>query len=817
MRGWWIPAVLVAAACSDNNGSGPGTTPQSPTTLSSVSLDGAIALSWSDNAYVSDPSNFQNYRVYSTTYNIDTNPTTCGSSFTLEGTTVAPEFVVGALTNGVPRCFAVTAISVDGFESDRSPLRGDTPRPDARNVVVFARQSQNAQSGFRFWDDLNGDGQVESDELGLVRDGSSANIDFSVDRDANGDLFLTPVRAGTGVEYYDSAAPVEDLTSIDFAPDQTLPVHPDPSRSWLRLCLPDERGRWDPALRGAPGHPRGPDLPDSRLGLPDGSGQSRADGERKDEVGRRGDGRPLTFAPRPTTFPPMPEPDCVLDGRSLTVAEVVRVARQSGVRVVVDPTAREALLRSRQLVERAVATGQTMYGINTGFGKLANVRIASDQLEQLQINLIRSHAAGVGDPLPAAGGARGDAAARQRSAAPHEWCPTGAGGRPRGDAQCRRRSPGAGAGKRRSERRPRSAQSHRPRAHGGGRDPRRRGTARRREALLADGAPRALSLCAEGRARVHQRHPGANGAAGASGARRTWSCGARPPAAAAMSLEALGARPRRSIPGSTRPVPIAGQIEAADLMRALLADSEIRESHREDDPRVQDAYSLRCAPQVLGAVSDAIRFAEETVAVELNASTDNPLVFENGDVISGGNFHGQPVAQALDLLAMTLTTLQAIAERRVERLVNPDLSQGLPAFLTSDPGPFLRLHDGADHRRVPRRGVSRAGNAGEHRLDSHRRQPGGLRSNGDGRGLEGAAHSPERAAGRWRRAAVCGPGTRVSEAADARKGVAALYRRLRALTPPVLPLDGRPASGSRPGAACRRAVAAGELDPGTPG
>ena len=115
---------------------------------------------------------------------------------------------------------------MDGFESDRSPLRGDTPRPDARNVVVFARQSQNAQSGFRFWDDLNGNGQVESDELGLVRDGSSASIDFAVDRDANGDLFLTPVRTGTGVEYYDSAASVEDLTSVDFAPDQTYQSTP---------------------------------------------------------------------------------------------------------------------------------------------------------------------------------------------------------------------------------------------------------------------------------------------------------------------------------------------------------------------------------------------------------------------------------------------------------------------------------------------------------------------------------------------------------------------------------------------------------------
>jgi hypothetical protein len=214
------------AACSNDNGSGPGTTPEIPQTLSSVSLDGAIALTWSDNAYLSDPGNFQNYRVYSTTFNIDNNPPTCGNSYRLEGTTVAPEFVVGALTNGVPRCYAVSAVSVDGFESDRSPLRGDTPRPDARNVAVFARQTQNTGSGFRFWDDLNGDGQVQSGELGLVRDGSSANIDFAVDRDPGGDLFFTPVLASTGVEYFDDTAPVEDLTSIDFAPDQTYRTTP---------------------------------------------------------------------------------------------------------------------------------------------------------------------------------------------------------------------------------------------------------------------------------------------------------------------------------------------------------------------------------------------------------------------------------------------------------------------------------------------------------------------------------------------------------------------------------------------------------------
>jgi histidine ammonia-lyase len=160
--------------------------------------------------------------------------------------------------------------------------------------------------------------------------------------------------------------------------------------------------------------------------------------------------------------------------------------------------------------------------------------------------------------------------------------------------------------------------------------------------------------------------------------------------AAAMSLEALRGTPTPLDPRIHANRPHPGQIKTAQLMRELLADSEIRESHRENDPRVQDAYSLRCTPQVLGACWDAIAFARGVVEIELNASTDNPLVFDNGDVLSGGNFHGQPVAQALDFLGTALTTLQALAERRVERLVNPDLSQGLPAFLTHDPG----LHSG---------------------------------------------------------------------------------------------------------------------------
>jgi hypothetical protein len=220
MRHWWILALVLLAACGDddNNGpTGPGITPEAPATLSSTSLDGAIALVWSDNPFQNDPDIFANYSVYSASFNIDTGE--CGTDFALEGTTVAPEFLAAALANGVPRCFTVTAVSVDGLESPQSPLRGDTPRFDSRNIALGAAPDFGNNSGFRFWDDLNNNGSVELDELGLVRNAGSPDIDFFVDRDGNGDLFLTPVREGTGVEYYDEVDPVQDLTSIDFAPD----------------------------------------------------------------------------------------------------------------------------------------------------------------------------------------------------------------------------------------------------------------------------------------------------------------------------------------------------------------------------------------------------------------------------------------------------------------------------------------------------------------------------------------------------------------------------------------------------------------------
>jgi hypothetical protein len=215
MRGWWTPVVLVLSAACSSDGTDPGIPPDVPASLASTTLDGAVALSWTDNSYTSDPANFESYRIYSTSYDIDTD--SCGASWGLEGTTVAPEFVAGALVNGTSRCFAVTATSSDGAESARSGTVWDTPRPDTRNVLLYARQTQDAGSGFRFWDDLNTDLRVQDNELGLVRSGSSASIDFSVERDIDGFLFLTPVGAGTGVEFYD-AIPVGDLTSIDVAP-----------------------------------------------------------------------------------------------------------------------------------------------------------------------------------------------------------------------------------------------------------------------------------------------------------------------------------------------------------------------------------------------------------------------------------------------------------------------------------------------------------------------------------------------------------------------------------------------------------------------
>jgi len=189
---------------------------ESPDSLTSISLNGAVDLLWTDNAYLADPARFQWYRIYSADYNLNTG--LCQNDWVLEGTTVAPEFLVSALTNGVPRCYGVSAISVEGYESLWSPLRQDTPRPDARNLLVYSLDQDSAAAGFRFWDDANSDGVAQASELGLVESGNRSDIDFTIHRNpADSTLWIVPVATGTSIQLY-SAAPIGDLTDIDYAP-----------------------------------------------------------------------------------------------------------------------------------------------------------------------------------------------------------------------------------------------------------------------------------------------------------------------------------------------------------------------------------------------------------------------------------------------------------------------------------------------------------------------------------------------------------------------------------------------------------------------
>ena len=374
-----------------------------------------------------------------------------------------------------------------------------------------------------------------------------------------------------------------------------------------------------------------------------------------------------------------------LDGASLTVDQMVAVARHPSTTVVADPDALAALAQSRARVERAIERGETIYGINTGFGKLAHVRIPTEQLEQLQVNLIRSHSAGVGDPLiPSVVRAvmvlRANVLLRPTSGVRPDLVIAliellNAGIVPLVPEQGSVGASGDLA----------------PLSHiaqvlmGEGETLGEGGLRGTGAAALADAGLAPFRFGPkEGLAFINgTQAQTAMLALAVHDAKVLWRTAM---ASAAMSLEALRGTPTPFDPRVQEVRPHVGQQLAARVMRELLTDSEIRESHRVDDPRVQDAYSLRCLPQVMGAVLDAIRFAEHVCDVEVNSSTDNPLVFDNGDVLSGGNFHGQPVAQGLDFLAIALTTLQAMTERRVERLVNPDLSQGLPAFLTPDPG-----------------------------------------------------------------------------------------------------------------------------------
>jgi histidine ammonia-lyase len=509
----------------------------------------------------------------------------------------------------------------------------------------------------------------------------------------------------------------------------------------------------------------------------------------------------------------MPDGQCILDGRSLSVDEVVRVARGSAVRVTIDAGARNRLQRSRRAVEAAIASGQTMYGINTGFGKLANVRVRADQLEQLQANLIRSHAAGVGESLP-----RDVVRGLMLLRANVLLRPT-SGVRPALvdalvamlNAGLVPRVPEQGSVGASGDLAPLSHVALALMGEGELLDHAGGGLAAGPALAAAGLAPFTLAP-KEGLAFINgTQAQTAWLALLVHDARVLWRTSV---AAAAMSLEALRGTP---VPLDSRihdARPHGGQVAAAALMRRLLEDSQIRESHRENDPRVQDAYSLRCAPQVFGAVADAIAFAERTVEVELNASTDNPLVFDDGEVLSGGNFHGQPVAQALDFLAIALTTLQAIAERRVERLVNPDLSQGLPAFLTADPGlcsGYMMVQITAASLVAESRAIAMPASIGSIPTDANQEDfvPMGMAAAWKTRRILANACRVVAAE------LLCGSqGLEFIKPLAPGRGVGQLYDRVRGLTPAVAPL----AADRPPNPDLERlatAVARGELDPGS--
>ena len=366
----------------------------------------------------------------------------------------------------------------------------------------------------------------------------------------------------------------------------------------------------------------------------------------------------------------------LLTGEDLTVEDVWAVAVESRQAALADG-ARERMERSRALLEALV--DDHTYGVNTGFGRFVSESIPPEQAEELQLRLLRSHACGVGDPYPdevvrAAMLLRANALAKGYSGARVETVELLLACLERGLLP---RVPSRGS-------------------VGASGD-------------LAPLAHLALPLVGEGEATVGgERMPGAdalravglrpvrlaakeglslvNGtqlmtAMAALGLVRARRLARAADLACAMSLEALQGS-RSSFDAAIHAArPLPGQGMSAGNVRLLLDGSAIIESHRWCD-KVQDAYSLRCAPQVHGASRDLLGYVAATVAVELNAATDNPLVLvEEEQVVSNGNFHGQPVAFALDALAMAVAELASISERRVERLVNPSLSDGLPPFL----------------------------------------------------------------------------------------------------------------------------------------
>ncbi len=378
----------------------------------------------------------------------------------------------------------------------------------------------------------------------------------------------------------------------------------------------------------------------------------------------------------------------VLTGNDLTFDQLYAVALHNDA-VSLAPASVTRMKASRAVVDRLVAANETAYGINTGFGKLASVRISAEQVRQLQINLVRSHVCGVGTPLSVpetrammllranalAKGLSGirplvvETLCAMLNAGVHPLIPSqgsvGASGDLAPLAHLAQVVIGEGEAFLKHEK------------LSGGEALKHAGivpvSLEAKEGLsLLNGTQGMLALLSLALLEADTLADTAD-------------------VAASLSLDALRGSPGAFDARIMHARAYAGAGKTARNLAHLNEGSQIRESHRapDKDTRVQDAYSLRCTPQVHGAVRDSLVQAREMALVELNSATDNPLVFVNanggGDIVSGGNFHGQPLAMAADQVAIAIATLSGIAERRVEQMTNP-LTSMLPAFLTPDPG-----------------------------------------------------------------------------------------------------------------------------------
>lgn len=375
----------------------------------------------------------------------------------------------------------------------------------------------------------------------------------------------------------------------------------------------------------------------------------------------------------------------VISGDPLTIDEVVAVADRTAT-VEVGPGVAARMAPARQVVDDALTAGDVVYGVTTGFGALASTRVEPQMSAEMQVALIRSHAAGVGPRLPERL-VRAMLLLRARTLAQGH-----SGVRPvivERIVEMLRRDllpvvPGQGSVG--------ASGDLAPFAHlalpliGEGEilvD----GTAHPAATVLADAGLAPLTLEAkEGLSLL-------NGTEGmlsflALGIDRARRIARAADLACAMTVEAVlgSSRPFRADVQMVRPHP--GQAESARRIRTALEGSRISESHRDDfSHAVQDAYSIRCAPQVHGAVNDVLDFAAATAGRELGAVVDNPIVFpETGEVVSAGNFHGEPLAFALDFLAIAMSEIASISERRTDRILDPARSSGLPPFLASKPG-----------------------------------------------------------------------------------------------------------------------------------